>query len=235
MNAIPLTPVPGPDPTARTIAPRRPLADDVYEALLGMLMDQVIEPGSRASIDGLARNLDVSPTPVREALARLESEGLVAKQPLKGYTAAPLLEGEGLQHLFDLRLLLEPHAAHGAATRMGADDLARLDDFAAGMHLSASTASAGAFESYRSFAEQDAAFHDLVAQRSGNPLLADAIMRLHPHMHLYRLYFERGIAAETDAEHAAITAALRARDADAAELAMHTHLAASRSRMVARR
>ena len=50
---------------------RRALADDVYDAVLGLLMDQVIEPGSRASIDGIARQLNVSPTPVREALARL--------------------------------------------------------------------------------------------------------------------------------------------------------------------
>ena len=62
---------------------RRALADDVYDAVLGLLMDQVIEPGSRASIDGIARQLNVSPTPVREALARLESEGLVVKKALK--------------------------------------------------------------------------------------------------------------------------------------------------------
>ena len=76
---------------ARRLPRRNVLADDVYELVKAMVMDHVIRPGARVSIDGLARELAVSPTPVREALARLESDGLVLKEPLKGYRATPLL------------------------------------------------------------------------------------------------------------------------------------------------
>jgi DNA-binding transcriptional MocR family regulator len=61
------------------------LVDDVHEAIKSMIMDGEIPPGARVSIDGLARQLSVSPTPVREALARLESAELVVKEPLRGY------------------------------------------------------------------------------------------------------------------------------------------------------
>lgn len=62
--------------------PARPsLSDDVYEAIKALIMNHAIAPGSRLSIDQLARDLAVSPTPIREALARLESDGLAVKEP----------------------------------------------------------------------------------------------------------------------------------------------------------
>ncbi|MGO4492762.1 GntR family transcriptional regulator, partial [Arthrobacter sp. 2YAF22_2] len=64
---------------------RQVLADHVYEALLIALMDGRLEAGTPVSIDGMARELDVSPTPVREALARLESTGMVLRTALRGY------------------------------------------------------------------------------------------------------------------------------------------------------
>ncbi|TDD73192.1 GntR family transcriptional regulator [Jiangella aurantiaca] len=91
-------------------------------------MDHRIEPGAEVSIDGIARDFDVSPTPVREALARLESEGLVVKRPLRGYTAAPLFDAEGLRKLFEMRRILEPAAAGLAAGRMTPAAVAALVD-----------------------------------------------------------------------------------------------------------
>ena len=102
-------------PVDRRLLRRQMLADDVYEAIKTMLMDHVIRPGARISIDGLAREFQVSSTPVREALARLESEGLAVKEPLKGYRATPLLSLEEFDDLYRFRLLLEPWAARRAA------------------------------------------------------------------------------------------------------------------------
>jgi DNA-binding GntR family transcriptional regulator len=70
-------------------ARRTTLTDDVYAAVQALIMDHVIPPDERVNIDALARRLDVSPTPVREALARLEADGLVSKRPLAGYTTTP--------------------------------------------------------------------------------------------------------------------------------------------------
>jgi DNA-binding GntR family transcriptional regulator len=213
------------------------VTDDVYEVLLATLMNRRIAPGARMSIDGLARQLDVSPTPVREALARLEAEGMVQKKPNRGYTAAPVLDETGLRNLFAMRLLLEPSAAAAAAERIDDAAVAELAGIVEGMHRYSTVPEPGAedYEGYREFAQQDALFHALVAQQSGNPLLADAVVRLRPHMHLFRLYFEHGIASQTDAEHSAILAALRARDPVAAERAMRRHVACSQDRMVGAR
>ncbi len=212
---------------------RRALADDVYDAVLGLLMDQVIEPGSRASIDGIARQLGVSPTPVREALARLESEGLVVKKALKGYTAAPLLDSEGLRELFEMRRLLEPYAASHAAGEIDAATLDQLERLCEDMHRSGEASQTGddRFKDYKDFANQDAEFHRLIAVHSGNGLLADAIVRLRPHMHQYRIYFKHGVVDETSGEHEAVLEALRAGDAARAEKAMLDHITKSYKRI----
>src|SRR5437764_3358648 len=105
---------------------REILADGVYEAIKSLIMDQRIEPGAKINMDSLARELQVSPTPVREALARLESDGLVTKRPLAGYTAASLLDAAGVDELFELRLLLEPAAARWAAQAIDNAALAEL-------------------------------------------------------------------------------------------------------------
>src|SRR5215208_8473925 len=73
-----------------------------------MLMNHVLGSGDRLNIDGLARSVGISPTPVREGLARVESEGLIIKAPQRGYTVAPLISPGQLQELIELRLLMEP-------------------------------------------------------------------------------------------------------------------------------
>lgn len=219
--------------TTDLLPPRRALVDDVYDALLTLLMDQVIKPGSRASIDGLARMLNVSPTPVREALTRLEAEGLVTKQTLKGYTAAELLDAEGLRQLYEMRSLLEPEGARLAATRLSPSDLKELESLALQMHAEAKVppTEENRYESYRTFAERDAAFHRAIVEHSGNTLLSDAVIRLRSHIHLYRLFFQHGIEEETSAEHDAILDALREGDAESARAAMQDHIAKSHARM----
>lgn len=218
---------------ARHLPARRALVDEVYDAVLELLMDHVIEPGERASIDGIARELDVSPTPVREALTRLESEGLVVKKALRGYTAAPLLDADGLAQLFAMRRLLEPPAASLAASRIGPDEITELERLAVEMHRTGEAAQTGSerFHDYRAFADRDADFHRLIAANSGNALLLDAIVRLRAHLHLYRLYFAHGIAEETADEHELILDALRRRDTAAAEAAMLAHIGHSHERI----
>lgn len=223
---------PAPD-TARYLPAHRALADEVYDAVLALLMDQVIEPGTRASIDGIARQLNVSPTPVREALARLESEGLVSKQALKGYTATPLLDHEGLRELFEARTLLEPYATRKAAKNLDPATLAELEALCTAMQRSGRLAHSGEdrFKDYRDFADQDAAFHRIVAEHCGNALLTDAIVRLRFHMHQYRLYFKHGAVEETSGEHESILEALRDGTPAQAEKAMRDHIAKSYARI----
>lgn len=209
--------------------PRRVLVDDVYSAVRGLLMDHVIAPGSRASIEGIARVLEVSPTPVREALARLESEGLVTKVALRGYRAAELLDAEGVRQLFQMRIWLEPQGARLAAGRMSPDSLAelgRLLDITRAEYLE-SIDEDGVPQGFPAFIDRDAEFHRIIMENSGNVLLDDAVIRLRSHQHLYRLMFGHGVADVTLAEHEAILEALRVGDRDEAHAQMESHISAS--------
>src|SRR5690606_42041440 len=70
---------------------RRGLRDRVYDRVLVLLLSDEIPPGARLSIETIARQLSVSPTPVREALVQLERTGPVTREALKGYRVAPPL------------------------------------------------------------------------------------------------------------------------------------------------
>ncbi len=113
-------------PAGRPVS-RQVLADHVYEELLASLMDGRLEPGAAVSIDGTARELDVSPTPVREALARLEHTGMVRRVALKGYRVAPMFTREDFAELMEARLAIEPVNARLACARLTPAHLHELD------------------------------------------------------------------------------------------------------------
>src|SRR5690349_5993155 len=106
------------------------LVEDVYEAIFNQLMSLKIAPGSRITVDSLVKEFSVSQTPIREALGRLEGEGLVVKTHLVGYRAAPQITRRRFDELYELRLLLEPDAAAKAASAMDAEKLAILREAA---------------------------------------------------------------------------------------------------------
>ncbi|MFI9639203.1 GntR family transcriptional regulator [Micromonospora sp. NPDC051925] len=206
---------------------RLTLTDDVYESVQALIMAHAIAPGDRISIDGLARSLQVSPTPVREALARLESDGLVRKRAMTGYTTTPLLSRKEFEELFELRLLLEPAAARRAATQATGDERGRVGEQAA----AAVAVEPGAdHRRWAAFIAWDARFHDLVAELSGSRLLRESISRLHAHLHLHRRYFPATDPRVTVAEHGRIAAAVAAGEPDAAAEAMRHHLLSAQAR-----
>lgn len=211
------------------LPPREILTDSVYELVKGLLMDQGIEPESRINIDKLARELQVSPTPLREALARLESEGLVIKEPLRGYSAAPLLTLASFAQLFELRLLLEPLVASKAATHLDEKDLSMLEALVLEMRA---VEVGQSYQEYHQLATADSTFHAVLTNACGNVFIQEALERLHSHLHLYRLYFYQGVATDTIAEHRAILNALCQRDAAGAARAMTHHLTQAQSRLM---
>ncbi|HST82195.1 MAG TPA: GntR family transcriptional regulator [Kineosporiaceae bacterium] len=201
------------------LSARAPLVDDVHGALVDMLMNHDVGPGARLNIDGLARALGVSPTPVREALARLEAQGLIVKEPRRSYMVAPLIGLEELRALIDFRLIVEPAAAAAAARNASAEAAAELVTFARSGGAGRRDATAN-----RQDMIYDAKFHDMIAELSGNPWLRDSLARLRSHLHMYRLYHHAQQAAATKPEHVAIAKAIADGDADAAAEAMRTHL-----------
>lgn len=224
------------EPMSRDMAsrgvPRLPqrqiLADDVYETIKAMVMDHAIAPGERVNIDALARELRVSQTPVREALARLESESLVVKEPLRGYSTTPLLTEEEFEDLYEFRLLIEPWATARAVVTGTPETHARL---IAEMSTCTEAPPGNEYEAYRAIAAHDTRFHDLVAELSGNRRLRLALEHTHCHLHLFRLYYRGGSDAPTLREHQRIVHAIASGDPDAAAAAMRAHLEAARARL----
>jgi DNA-binding GntR family transcriptional regulator len=210
---------------------RRPtrLGDEVYNAIYAQLMSHKIAPGSRISIDNLVREMGVSQTPIREALSRLEAQGLVVKTHLIGYSAASQMDGSRLRQLYDLRLLLEPYAAEQAALNITDEGIAQLEAIDQAMRA---VPNPGLRTGYGEFAQIDGQFHDLIAAYCGNELVQDTLARLHTHVHLFRLFYHATATSDANTEHEDIIAAIRRRDGKAAADAMRFHIEQSRNRFV---
>lgn len=210
---------------------RRPvsLGNEVYEALYAQLMSLKISPGSRISVDSLVRSLGVSQTPIREALSRLEAQGLVVKTHLVGYSAAEQMDRARLEELYEMRLLLEPFAAGRLASRRDAGIVAELKALDAQMRGEGQIQSRA---SYGEFAKKDAAFHNFIARSCGNQLVFDSLQRLHTHVHLFRLYFHARATTEANLEHAELIAAIEDGEPSRAEAAMRHHIECSRKRFI---
>jgi len=200
------------------------LADQVYDELIVAMVDGDYEPGDGLNIDALARELEVSQTPIREALVRLEATGLVQREALKGYRVAPMLSSQDWADLTEARALVEPKNAFLACER--ADD-----QFVAGLTSSlrrmAESPTGTSFQDYRYVWEADEEFHRLIAEGSGNQFMLaafSAIGRLH--LQRFRLFAGVGVSDSVHgvAEHRAILAAFESRDPASASKAMEQHV-----------
>lgn len=206
------------------------VVDSVYDSIYHQLMSLEIAPGSRMPIDVLARELGVSQTPVREALSRLEREGLVRKEHLIGYSAAPQWTRKQFEDLYSFRLLLEPEAARMAARNLTPEALHRLENAAADMGHGEAPVDRNT--RYSRFARADAQFHDDILRIAGNEVIRSTLFNQHVHLHIFRLMFHTRVTQEALGEHEALLAAFRAGDGDAAYEAMYVHIERSRDRLL---
>lgn len=205
------------------------LADAIYHRLIELVLSNELPADSRVNLYQVARHLDVSATPVREALSRLDDEGLVVRSPLKGYRTTPVLDRKELDDLYELRLLLEPAAARAAAVNGSDEALDALLSEAMTFSRAPSGADIG---DYASFCRHDGRLHGMIAHASGNGAIARALARTHFHLHAFRLGYEASAGQSTLDEHVRVAAAVARRDGDAAADAMRAHLIASRDRLL---
>lgn len=134
-------------------------------------------PGTMYSFPTLAAELEVSTTPVREALLDLAGSGFLTPIRNRGFRVEAMTRAE-LDHLFELRELLERHAAVSLATR-GLQDTAEL------RALADAVAAAAHDEDGRGYLEADRSFHRALVEHAGNPLLTKQVMDLRDRMRLY--------------------------------------------------
>lgn len=219
---------------------RRGLRDRVYDLILDKLMSGETEPGMRLSIDTIARELDVSQTPVREALVQLERTGLVTREALKGYRVAPPLSSNQIRELFDARIVLECGAVELAEGDV--DELLPQLIEAQRVHTeladdvrSASAAGPISVALYQAYFDADWGFHQVILEHSRNRFLVDMSESVGTHLHRMRQSVLHGDndVNEAVAEHTAILEAFRSGRPMAAREAMRVHIGNVRARALA--
>ena len=211
---------------------RELLAERVYLVLKEYVLDNVLAPGARLNIDALAEELGVSPTPVREGLARLAAEDLVEAQSYRGYFVRELLSPADLEDLFEVRGILETHAVRRA---VGRPDLSRLGEMERMLYQMGGTNLEPDFREYRDFSLFDQRFHEALIGLAESPALMASWRALHVHVQAARFFRSSGLVdvQHSQTEHAAILGALVAGDTDAAVRAVDVHIDAGLRRSLA--
>ncbi|MFF2493986.1 GntR family transcriptional regulator [Agromyces sp. NPDC058064] len=204
------------------VVSRRVLADEVYEILHESLLLGRIAPGARLNLDRLARELHVSNTPVRQALARLEADGLVTKEPYVGFTASPILDSRTVEQLFDLRLMIEAPTAARAAKHAGVEAAARLTQIC---DTADSLLEERSPENLQRLGSSDIEFHMAIATRAGNDVVVEYLKEILEQMGRYNILSSSPSAVEHAwEEHRAILEAIATGDPTASLQAMKDHL-----------
>jgi DNA-binding GntR family transcriptional regulator len=204
------------------------LPDRIYGALKRRILTCAMLPGERIAEKELADSLQVSRTPLREALNRLALENLVVLMPHRGYAVAPMTL-ESIHELSEVRRINESEAAALAARRVTDDALADLERAARAEHTGGDR---GAYETYL---RNNSSFHLALVRATRNSRLEGIVMAALDQ--LQRAEYLGLDTAEKNAriisgEHMAIVDALRAHDAPRARRLMRAHIGASQERII---
>jgi GntR family transcriptional regulator, rspAB operon transcriptional repressor len=203
----------------------RRAADIVFRALHKKIMDGSLPAGARIDVTTITADLEVSRTPVREALLKLESEGLIERQAYRGSVVTGIDPGK-LEENSALRIELEGLAAALAVTRISAEAIDLMEQKLFELESSSGT------EAYSLgvFNQLNREFHSTLYQAAGAPVLFRSIDGLTSEADRFRLHFDVG-AGNAHAEHRQILTAVRLRDADAAKQLTQEHILTAYLRM----
>jgi len=195
-------------------------AELVHETLRQAIAEGDLRPGERINMDELSRNLGVSKIPVREAIKRLESEGLVTSQLHAGVVVSEVDTTE-MRGVFLAREAIEGLAARLATERVDDALLAELERIQDAMRAALDQ---GAVEQLPGL---NSDFHGVLAAAGGYRILGELTEQLLMTVRRYRITTPRNDENWRDvvSEHDAIVGALRARDSEAAAAAAQAHVA----------
>lgn len=198
------------------------LSDQVMQLMQERILDGVYAPGERLNIDAISRELNVSSSPIREALMRLSEAGLVKLSP---FTVAPVPTREWFEQLLVYRILAEGWAVRQLARRQPPEAIERMTNSLRALERSTLGRRA---RNYIAANKADESFHEAMLSFAGNEILAETVRKLHPHLHHARLFSKvPQDIAPVIAEHRLILAAIVEGDEDRAANALESHLHAS--------
>lgn len=197
-----------------------PLRDVVFNTLRQAILKGELKPGERLMEVKLANKLGVSRTPIREAIRKLELDGLVKMIPRRGAEVADITE-KSLLDVMEVRKALEELCVSLACERMTEEQLARLKqaalDFKAIIHSGDVT----------KIAEADVHFHDIIYAATDNTKLIQLLNNLREQMYRYRVEYLKSeeVYPQLGKEHDEIISCIDRRDKAGATRIMGRHIA----------
>ena len=202
----------------------RPLSELAYDSLKSMILSGRVKPGERLGERELARRINVSRTPLREALGRLARDGLAINRPGLGYFACEF-DARLIEELYEFRVSLEVTASRAAANRISPKGIAELKELV--RRLAAfERRKRPSVDELREEVDLGFRIHEVVARECGNRLICEALYQLYDRLRLLAwidfLWFDKW--SLTRREHKDLVAALIARDEKQAAKAAERHV-----------
>jgi len=217
------SPIRGVSPKSKTASSRpaqssdgRSLSDVAYAKVVDMLRSRELSPNAVVLETRLSRQLNISRTPLREAIRRLEGERILERQE-GGTLVVRAISVEDLLHIWQIRILLEGDAARRAAGEISGRDLKALRARLISMKNNGNPRP----EELRAVGRD---LHSLIAQACGNPMLAAIIEDFRKRTSLLTIRRVPERAVKVCEEHLAIVDALLAGDGDESKTAMQRHI-----------
>ncbi len=200
-----------------------PLREVVFHSLRKAILEGILQPGERLMEIHLAGELGVSRTPVREAIHKLEQEGLVITYPRRGAVVAQITRKD-LEDALEVRAALEELSVRKAAECITPQQLRALKRAAADFEMCTKSGDVTAS------AQADVAFHEIISEASGNQRLISLLYNLRGQLYRYRMenLKDPDSYAGLIAQHALLYEAMEKGDADLAARTLKEHIAAQK-------
>lgn len=197
------------------------IKEQVVDVLRNQILNRVLMPGQQLDIDQIARELNVSPTPIKEALSILQKEGFIIIKPRSGTFVAELNEVD-LIETYELRMALEITAGKKLAEVITSEGIQALKDAYEKIAQSAA-------DDRVEHLQRNVDFHELLVKLAGNKKMFEVYRSLNTFIQIYRVHYPTQqnwlMRIEKErAEHQKILEGLRARDPEKVTAAVVAHL-----------
>lgn len=209
-------------------------SEQIYNLIKEQIFSWELEPGQKLNLSQMAKQMNVSTIPVREALSRLQDSKLVLLVPNKGYQVSNIIDEISMKKMAEFRLMLELEALKIVIRNNNLsfiDKLEKLNESAKSIDLNNNYSNILAFNNY------DNQFHLEIMYASENPFLIESYERLYCHLHIARFYYQRGSVDQKEAtsEHDVLIESLKTRDMEMALDCIKGHISQGYLRLLQKR
>jgi len=206
------------------------LAEKVYELLKKSILRGRLFPSERLDIFELAKLLNVSRTPIKEAFNRLSTDGLLRIYPNKGTFVRELPNSQEVRNVFDARLMVELWCCEQVSK---APEIVERAETAVHSCDSLFGSSPENFD-YGTFFQYDITVHDAIVAAAKNPMVNNMYCLLALNIRIIRVYWGRAFsrALASHKEHLRVLEAFKERNYDRAKEALRSHIENTRDDMI---